>query len=184
MGMVWLAASPPSEFAFQDSRLQMAVDICHEAQQLATEGKHKEACAEFMSGISIGRSVVQKLQEENSPAEDNPELALEWLVASFLAMFRARVQVGDWDSARADAWAACNYSQYRNLEALYCMLTVCEHTDDKIGELQTLKSIVEAIKAASSKVGSPDANVAEDRNNVDKIHERIRLLEKDLLESQ
>jgi hypothetical protein len=175
-----LAASP-NNFAFQDSRLQMAVDVYRDAQQLVTDGKHKEACQEFMSGIFIGRTAVKQLQEQEQHGEgdsdaDKPELALDWLVSSYISLFRARVIVGDWEKARADAWAACSYSLYTNLEALYCMLSVCENTEDKIGELQTLKSII----SASSSVQESDSDGEANRMSIDEIHERIRRLEAEL----
>jgi hypothetical protein len=178
LGICLLAASP-NDFEFQDSRLQMAVDVNRDAQQLVTDGKHKEACQEFMSGISIGRTAVQRLQERHGEGEsdaDNPELALDWLVSSYISLFRARVEVGDWEKARADAWAACSYSLYKNLEALYCMLSVCENTEDKIGELQTLKSIISASSSIQESYSDGDAN----RMSTDEVHERIRLLEKEL----
>lgn len=190
LGISCLAASPNHKFAFQDARLQMAVDIFYEAQDLVTDGKHKEACEEFMSGISIGRSIVQRLQDtqDGQKNTDSPESALDWLVLSYISMFRARVEIGDWETARADAWAACNYSMYMNIEALYCMLSVCQNTDDKIGELQTLKSIL-AASTVSNSSRTKDSNVDSEGDGtnqmtIEEVHDRIRFLEGELLESK
>ncbi|CAJ1945917.1 unnamed protein product [Cylindrotheca closterium] len=174
-----------ADTTFQDSTLQMAVEIYNEAQALAKDGNHRKACEEYASGLFIGRKVVQKLQEaaldenssitaeEEEEEEDDPRLALEWLIATYLAMFQSRVALGDWNKARADAWAACNYAQYSpngslggdgmdarsfqlELTVLSAMWTVCQNTNDKINEWQTLQSIQQLLKLPfpQSKVGS------------------------------
>lgn len=150
--------------SFSDSSLQMAVEIFNEAQTMVRDGNHQKACEEFQSALFIGRKVVQKLQEsEDESTDDDPRLALEWLIASYLSMFQCRVALGDWNKARADAWAACNYAQYGpngsfggdgmdaqsfqlELAALSAMWIVCQNTNDTINEWQTLQSLQKLLK--------------------------------------
>ena len=166
---MWLFAAADKSYSFQNSNLQMAVDICKDARELASAGKQKEACDEFMSGIVIGRPIVQRLQESASKttSEDDPTLALDWLVSSYVELCRSRGE--DWVSARKDAWAACMYSMYNDMEALDCMLTVCRNTDDLIGEIQTLRQILACDGESSAFTMTQN-----------EIKERIRVLEKEL----
>eukprot|EP00977_Amphora_coffeiformis_P011921 scaffold2917_cov191-Amphora_coffeaeformis.AAC.14 len=123
-----------------------------------------------MSGTFMGRKAVKAMQREMS----NPErkLAVDWLVASYLACGQARIQLGDWQTARSDVWAACMYSENSSLDALQCMLTVCENTDDLLGELNTLKSIQQLL----STTDGADA-FSEEELSIDKVQEQIRRVE-------
>ncbi len=127
------------DYSFQDTRLQGALDFYKEGQQLVQEANYSEACNAFMSGIFSGRKTVEKLQE--SPNEDESVKALEWLVSSYIQCAEARIKLEDWQKARSDSRAACLYSQNVDLRALLCMLSVCENTNDLLGQLSTLKSI-------------------------------------------
>lgn len=57
-----------------------------------------------------------------------------------------------WGTARSDAWAACSFSNNENVDALLCMLIVCELQEDTMGELQTLKSIENWMKGRDMEV--------------------------------
>lgn len=170
-----------NKYSFQDSRLRLAVEICHDAKQLPSP---KDACDEFMSGIVIGRSIVQKLQENKLQGndiddnDDDPDLALDWLVSCYIELFNSRVKLNDWETARKDAWAACMYSMYTNIEALECMLTVCTNTNDSIGELQTLKQILAAYSTTTTSSGSGGGTST--TMTLEEIEKRIQVLEKDL----
>lgn len=134
-----------SKFSFQNEKLQNAARLYDEAEELASNGEWDEACAVYMQGIFMGRKIVQNLLQDdsncNNDNSDEAQLALDWMVSSYLECSRARIKMEDWEKARSDAWAACSYSDNKNLEVLLCMLHVCESTDDLFGELQTLKSI-------------------------------------------
>ncbi|KAL3933404.1 MAG: hypothetical protein SGBAC_010417 [Bacillariaceae sp.] len=189
---------------FHDANLQMAVDIFNEAKALRNDGNHKEACEEYQSAIMIGRKVVQKRQENaaddddyddsSAASADDPRLALEWLICSYLAMFQSRVKLGDWSKARADAWAACNYAQYSpngslggdgmdaksfRLEqmVLSAMWMVCQNTGDKLNEWQTLQSLKRLLK-----LPFPEKVVNNDNDGITRkqVEERIKELQDEL----
>jgi hypothetical protein len=153
------SSSGTTNYSFQDKRLQGALELYKEGQQLTSEGNYQEACDVFMLGIFSGRKTVQSLLENtnggesNSGDDDDPQLALDWMVSSYLACAEAHIQIGDWQTARADAWAACTYSQNSNLQALEMMLTVCEKTDDALGQHSALKSILELSKSTTEADG-------------------------------
>jgi hypothetical protein len=141
------SSSGTNKYSFQDERLQGALELYKEGQQLTVEGNYQEACDVFMLGIFMGRKTVQSLLQQggqdDGSSEDDPQLALDWMISSYLACAEAHIQIGDWQTARADAWAACTYSQNSNRQALEIMLTVCEKTDDALGQFSALKSILE-----------------------------------------
>ena len=161
-----LPSSPYKEYSFPNQpKLQNAIDMYKEGYQELQNGKYNDACDTFMTGIFMGRSTVQNLllnEEDNHEEEkDNTsQVALDWLISSYILCCCARIANNDYTKARADAWAACSYSQgssgmvYINpnttLQALLCMLVVCENSDDTIGELQTLKSIKPLLVDADS----------------------------------
>ena len=149
-----LPSSPYKEYSFPNQpKLQNAIDMYKEGYQELQNGKYNDACDTFMTGIFMGRSTVQNLllnEEDNHEEEkDNTsQVALDWLISSYILCCCARIANNDYTKARADAWAACSYSQGNagtlpstTLQALLCMLLVCENSDDNIGELQTLRSI-------------------------------------------
>jgi hypothetical protein len=169
-------------YSFQDEKLKGALELYQEAKELANIGEYQEACDVYMLGIFMGRKTVQSLCEnrnDNSGRDDDdPQQALDWLVSSYLACSKARIQMGDWNKARGDAWAACSYSQNTNLEALECMLTVCENTDDDgLGELQTLKSIQQVLLSSSAEATIDDKEII---FKVKDIQQRIAMLEEEL----
>jgi hypothetical protein len=178
-----LLAINGKDYSFKDPRLQLAVEVCRDAQQLALEGETKEACNEFISGIMMGRSTVQRLIEEKQEdstdlSEDDSEKALDWLVSSYISVFKARITLEDWDTARADAWAACNYSMNTNLEALYCMLLVCRETEDPLGEIQTLRLILSVPVSSQSSFSEYFLVDKIKMMTTDEIQEQIQVLEK------
>lgn len=185
IGSLFLALNG-NQYSFQDASLKIAADAYRDAQQLASEGKHKEACDEFMSGIFIGRSTVQKLFDQkqgggdpDDQLQDETDDAIDWLISSYISLFKARIAMNDWTTARADAWAACNYSMNENLEALYCMLLVCKRTNDAIGEIQTLR-LVSALQSDPSTAQSEIWIDGIEVMTTDEIDERIQVLEEKL----
>jgi hypothetical protein len=160
------------KYSFQDERLKGALELCEEAQQLANDGKYRDACDTYMQGIFMGRKSVQRLQENNDDDDDDddPTEALDWLVSSHAACGEARIRLGDWQTARSDLWAACTYSQNTNLQSLKSMLTVCKNTDDSFGELRTLNSIRDLLSFSQTK----------DEMSIDELQQRIAALEEEL----
>jgi hypothetical protein len=61
-------------FKMSDERLKGALELCEEAQQLANDGKYRDACDTYMQGIFMGQKLVQRLQEKNG---DNFGLRVE-----------------------------------------------------------------------------------------------------------
>ena len=150
---LWIyALSTPSsqEYSFRDARLQIALEFYREGQQLLVEEKYRDASDALMSGVFAGRRVVEELHASSS---EESATAMSWLVTSYIECAKARMKLGDWQTARSDAWAACMFSQNQNLPALQCMLTVCQNTDDLFGQLSTLKAILPLL-AGTKETGS------------------------------
>jgi hypothetical protein len=156
---IWAFAfsSGSKTFSFQDERLQGALGFYEEGQQLLQDGSYRDACDAMMTGIFSGRKVVEAMCASDA---DDPETieALDWLIVSYISCCEARMKLGDWQTARGDAWAACMFSQNLNPQALHCMLKVCENTNDLIGELNTLKSIQPLVLAND---GGPESSESE-----------------------
>ena len=150
-----------------------AANLFDEATLLMDQNKYKEACEVYMQGIFLGRKVVQQLMEQHDGANDDPNLAMDWIVQSYLACSKARIELGDWETARSDAWAACTYSHNRNIDALKSMLSVNENTNDAIGELQTLNLILGLLK---------DGIIEEQTMSLQDVETRISALEQKLEE--
>ena len=140
-------------FWFRDPVLKSALQSFHKGNELAQEGNHRQASKHFQEGLFLGRPVVVKLQEQQSRQSDpssgsdiidNPYLALEWLTMTYLASARSHIQLGDYEAARRDAWAASLLS-HNNQAALACMIDVCQKQNDKIGELSSLKMFLSAV---------------------------------------
>lgn len=148
--------------------------MSQEATELVSQGEYEEGCDVYMQGIFLGRKVVQSLMEQDSSETDgdDPQLALDWIVESYLACSKARIELGEWNTARSDAWAACSYSENKNLEALVCMLKVCEK-DDPMGELRTLKLIDQLIS-------SDEQNMNTGIIDGEEVLRRIQSLEEEL----
>ena len=168
-----------SKFTFQNERLQQAVTLYEEAKELSSRKQYEDACYVYMQGIFIGRNIVKDLVQNQESgqehSEDDPQLALEWIVASYLSRSKINIELGDWTTARSDAWAACSYSQNQNLEALDCMLTVCQQTNDLFNELQTLNLILLLLR--SDDVKRPSYKFA-----VDTVQQKIMEVEEKLEE--
>ena len=93
-----LASSSSKPFSFQNERLQNAVNLFYEAEPLIQEDP-KEAAYLMMQGILSGRKIVQQLVEEEDG--DDAQLAMEWIVASYLRCSEARLLLQDYDTARS-----------------------------------------------------------------------------------
>jgi hypothetical protein len=180
-----LFAAPSSKYSFNNERLQNAAQLYDEAQELTNKGEIREACAVYMQGIFMGRKIVQGLLEDNPDQDtgddtDDAGLALDWMVSSYVACCKARIELGDWNTARSDAWAACTYSNYKNLEALNCMVDVCENTNDLMGELQALKMIYQLISSSSSDVNVETAKLSREQLSVEDVQFRMSNIEEQL----
>ena len=121
--------------------------------------------------------------QEEGESDDNQgpvvaSLALDWLVASYLLCAEGHMELGDWQRARSDAWAACMYSQNTNLSALKTMLRVCEHGKDLIGQLSTLKSIEGVL--AQNQWNNDGGDTMTNEFTAASIHERIETVEAQL----
>ena len=192
------SSSAGTNYSFRAEKLKGALELFHEAQELVTEEKYQEACDVYMQGIFMGRKSVQALVEqqqqngnnakketkENDNDNDDPQEALDWLISSYLGCSQARIQMKDWNKARADAWAACSYSQNRNLQALQCMLTICENTNDRMGELQTLKSmlplLVQVLADDENENDLQTTTMYQQQQQQQTIQERVAKLEEEL----
>lgn len=139
-------------FWFRSEVLQSALQSFHKGNELAQEGKYTKAARQFQRGIFLGRPVVLQLQDQqqqfgssaHSSIQDNPHLALEWLIQTYVASSQANMQLGDLEAARRDAWGACLLS-HNNQAALQCMIEVCQLQKDKIGELSSLKMFLSSV---------------------------------------
>ena len=169
---------------FQNERLQKAVTLYEEANELSSQKQLEDASYCYMQGIFLGRKAVQELVQNQESKQrdgggcedDDPQLALEWMVASYLSCSKIHIELEDWNTARSDAWAACSYSQNENLEALECMLTVCQQTNDMFNELQTLNLILQLLRSGG------DTSVVANKFTLDNVQEQIMEVEEKLEE--
>jgi hypothetical protein len=184
---VWAAAFSVKDFSFENERLKGALELYKEGQLLVAKGDYEGACDAIMAGVFSGRKLVERMQQEDSSSPESAK-ALEWLVASYVTCAEARSTLGDWDKARGDAWAACMISRNTSLDALHCMLQVCESTDDLFGQLSVLKSIEACLleKGLTSskdpengrpKITATPGVVSEDRSSLKDIIRRISQVE-------
>jgi hypothetical protein len=161
-----LAAFSVKNFSFQNERLKGALEYYEEGQKLFVSGDYEEACDTIMTGVFSGRKAVESMQAENAMHPESAE-ALEWLVDSYIICAEARIKLQDWDKARSDAWAACMISKNSNLEALYCMLRVCEKVEDLFGQWSVLKSMEAWRHADEKKSNGTNAKSANAGENID-----------------
>lgn len=164
-------------FIFEDDRLQQAADCLQEGQEMAIRGEYQEARDTIMAGVFSGRKIVEKLQQmKEDQAPEVSSKALEWLISSYICCSKARIEMCDWDKARSDAWAACTFSQNTNVDALDCMLQVCEKTSDLFGQLTTLKSMEKVLHLP---VGMEE-NGKDQRLSIVEVRQKISQVEKTL----
>lgn len=115
-------------------RLTMSYDLATEANELATKGMYQEASSIYDEAINLGRK----------PAlEQGEPLALDWLISVYRNSVKAKLQVNDVGGARSQAWAACVFSQNKDLSSIQLMAEVCQASGDSIGEVQAIKQILE-----------------------------------------
>lgn len=137
----------PSFFRHED--LQTALSCYQKGNELAAKGEYKQATRHYHRGIHVSRPVVVELNENHDLPqlrEDDPKSALEFLTQTYVASSQAHLQLGDLDAARKDAWAACLVSNNSFKAGLECMLDVATVAGDRIGELSTLKLLLEQTK--------------------------------------
>ena len=156
-----------SKYSFQDERLKTAAELLQKGEELAIEGNFHEACDFFSQGIYMGRRAAQQIAADSKNKDS--ENAMDWLISSYVASANARIELSDWQKARSDAWAACTFSQNTYLPALWCMLTICENSDDTFGQLSTLKSMLPLVSDES-----------QTETSMEDVEERIALIEAQL----
>ena len=190
-------------FWFSNDKLKLALQSFHQGNELAQEGKYKQATRHFQRGIFLGRPTVIKLQEQHRQLQtgtdskdnkiiDNPHLALEWLLQTYLASARSNIHMGDYEAARRDAWGAC-LLLHSSQAALACMIEVCQLQHDKIGELSSLRMLLSAVYVqqqedrASSSYSFLDSSAGDDDNvgietkwNLQELETRIAQLQTEL----
>lgn len=123
-------------------RLQFGYDAADEARNFLAEEQYKEAAQSFADAFNLGRKPALALQELDY-ASDLQQESLQWLIdvcceSSLLHLDHLK----DADSARADAWAACVFSQYQSRKPLECMMKVCQEGEDLFGEFQTCQQML------------------------------------------
>ena len=136
-------------------RLQMGYDGTEEARGLVAQEKYAQASRTYADALNLGRKSALAWQEimipssedddnNNTENDQDRQQALQWLVEVFCESCRLNMDhLGDLATARADAWAACMFSQYQWRQPLECMKQVCERDEDWLGELQMCQSLLQ-----------------------------------------
>ena len=123
-------------------RLEMSYEATDEARGLVVDQKYTEASQAYADALNLGRKSALVFQELPEDTEDRSQ-ALQWLVDVFCESCRLNLDhLENVATARADAWAACMFSQYQTMEPLMCMKRVCARDEDWIGELQMCQSLL------------------------------------------
>lgn len=131
-------------------RLQMGYEAADEARSLLEDKQYQQASSAFMDALNLGRKPALALQEFNIEAKDEEnnnnnlqEEALQWLINVCCESAQLNLNhLDNLDNARKDAWAACVFSQYQNLEPLQCMQQVCQQGKDLMGEFQACQQLL------------------------------------------
>ena len=123
------------------SNLSIARDITEEAKEkLLDNGNEKEAIALYEDAMIFGRKSALALHEVGANEAND---AMDWLVSIYRSSALVRLNIGDIEGARKDAWGACMFSQSMDIPSQECMAEVCKASGDNIGHVQALKRIIE-----------------------------------------
>ena len=123
-------------------RLEMSYEATDEARGLVADQKYTEASHAYADALNLGRKSALAFQEIPEDT-DHRSQALQWLVDVFCESCRLNLDhLDNVATARADAWAACMFSQYQLMAPLMCMKQVCAQDEDWIGELQMCQSLL------------------------------------------
>lgn len=124
-------------------RLEMSYEATDEARGLVANQKYTEASQAYADALNLGRKSALAWQEIPEDDTEHRSRALQWLVDVFCESCRLNLDhLDNVATARADAWAACMFSQYQWMEPLLCMKQVCAQDEDWIGELQMCQSLL------------------------------------------
>lgn len=130
----------------------------------AYKSKQYESAVElYEEAIQNGRKPAMALQEareqystqdKNALEEGYPQ-SLDWIVTTFRNSCKSRLELGDIDGARRDAFAATVFSQNNDAESHECLAEVCKASKDTIGEYQAVKAAIEQYTRVEEKCSKP-----------------------------
>jgi hypothetical protein len=156
-----LLAASGNDKSFLELRLSMSYDYETEAKEFVEKGQYKDAVPLYAQAIDMGRKPALALHEEQQQGEtttskSTSSSSLEWLLQLYCSSCRTRLKVDDVQGARGEAWAACVFSQNKNVDCLQCMLQVCEASGDALGQMQTLQQLLELTTTRTSTAGDDE----------------------------
>jgi len=130
-------------------RLDMALEATQEAKALVAAKKYQDAVTAYADALNLGRKSAIALQECNDT--NLQASSLSWLVEVCSQSSQLQLEhLQNLDGARSDAWAACVFSKYRQVEPLECMRKVCRAGEDAIGEYQAIQQLLELVDKTST----------------------------------
>ena len=129
------------------ARLQMGYDATAEARQAMEQQDYTTAAASLTDALNLGRKPALALHEimsnDSDNKIDNDGEALTWLVDVCCSLAELNLHhLNNAMQARADAWAACLFSEYTQRRPLELMKAVCVQQEDLLGELQACKQLL------------------------------------------
>lgn len=148
---------------FLRDRLLQGYDLYTEAN-IAFESKQYELAMElYEEAIQNGRKPAIALQEarEKYTTEDNKEStegypdSIDWVVTTFRNSCKCKLELGDIDGARRDAFAATVFSKNNDAASHVCLADVCKESGDTIGEYQAVKAAIEQYEIVEEKRSRP-----------------------------
>jgi len=182
-----LAASSPKIEQLR-LRLQMGYDATKDARSMISAAKYEDASRSYADALNFGRKPALALQELQSiPDVDSCSVSVEqfeaerhqamkWLVDVFCESCQLHLNhLDDPAAARANAWAACIFSQYQARQPLVLMKQVCQQDQDLLGEMQMCQALIKLPIADLSSSSSDDDGSTENRETLTKRLEELDL---------
>jgi len=150
----------------------MALEVTQEAKALVAAKRYQDAVTTYADALNLGRKSAIALQELPECSDTNLQASsLLWLVEVCCQSSELQLEhLRNLDGARSDAWAACVFSKYRQVEPLECMRKVCRAGEDAIGEYQAIQRLLE--------LGEKSTTRGDDRQ--DELNSRLAELKQQL----
>ena len=144
-------------------RLLQGYDFYIEANTAYESKQYQLAIELYEQAIQNGRKPAIALQEarENYAAEEKIQstesypASIDWIVTTFRKSCRCKLELGDIDGARRDAFASTVFSKNNDAASHECLADVCKESGDTIGEYQAIKAAIEQYGKVEEKHSRP-----------------------------
>ena len=147
---------------YMRNRLLDGYNCYIEANKAFELKKYQSAIELYEEAIQNGRKPAMALQQAREEYTKNAfesseryPAGLDWIVTTFRNSCTSRLQLGDIDGARRDAFAATVFSQNNDAASHECLADVCKESKDALGEYQAVKSAIEQYGVVEQIYSSP-----------------------------